>query len=53
MLTRDWRLGANVNFDICKDDKAASTFFGSVGMATGTAVEVSCGSWTGSPNLTS
>ena len=46
--------GANVNFDICKDDGAAAHFFGgSTGMALGHAVEVDCSSWSGSPNLTS
>ncbi|KAF2231619.1 glycoside hydrolase family 45 protein [Viridothelium virens] len=36
--------GANVNFDLCKDDGAANALFGSsgVGLAVGTAEEVSC-----------
>lgn len=37
-------LGMNVNFDLCEDDGTSVAFFGgaSVGMTTGTAVEVAC-----------
>ncbi|CAD6566016.1 MAG: hypothetical protein ASARMPREDX12_007507 [Alectoria sarmentosa] len=46
--------GANVNFDLCKDDGAANALFGSsgIGMAFGKATEVSCTLWTGSQNYT-
>ncbi|MCJ1327190.1 hypothetical protein MMC10_003857 [Thelotrema lepadinum] len=46
-------VGANVNFDLCKDDGAAAALFGSsgVGLAVGTATSVSCGQWSGSQNI--
>lgn len=48
-LTGTNQYGANVNFDLCKDDGAAAALFGSsgVGLAVGTAVQVSCSLWTG------
>ena len=48
-------LGANVNFDLCKDDGAAAALLGpsGSGAAMGTAEQVSCDQWTGSGNLTS
>ncbi|KAM0800421.1 hypothetical protein BDR22DRAFT_851765 [Usnea florida] len=46
--------GANVNFDLCKDDGAANALFGTsgIGMAFGKATQVSCDLWTGSQNYT-
>lgn len=46
--------GANVNFDLCKDDGAANALFGTsgIGMAFGNATQVSCTLWTGSQNYT-
>ncbi|MCJ1440669.1 MAG: hypothetical protein MMC23_001155 [Stictis urceolatum] len=45
--------GANVNFDLCKDDGAAAALFGGsgVGLAVGTAVKVDCSQWSGSGNI--
>lgn len=47
-------LGANVNFDLCKDDGAANALFGNsgIGMAFGKVTQVSCNLWTGSQNYT-
>ncbi len=47
--------GAVVNFDTCIDDGASAALFGSsgVGLALGTAQQVSCSQWSGSVNLTS
>lgn len=41
--------GANVNFDTCIDSGASAALFGSsgVGLAVGTAAEVSCSEWSG------
>jgi len=41
--------GANVNFDLCIDDGASAALFGSsgVGLALGTAVQVSCSLYSG------
>ncbi|KAK6543568.1 hypothetical protein TWF694_000312 [Orbilia ellipsospora] len=41
--------GANVNFDLCSDSGASSAFFGNsgVGLALGTAQQVSCSQWSG------
>ncbi|KAF6225646.1 hypothetical protein HO133_009646 [Letharia lupina] len=46
--------GANVNFDLCKDDGAANALFGGsgIGMAFGKATQVGCDLWTGSQNYT-
>ncbi len=45
------QFGAAVNFDLCRDDGAAAALFkgvpSSIGTAKGTAVEVSCGEWSG------
>lgn len=40
---------ANVNFDLCEDDGAAAALFGSsgVGLAIGTATQVSCSLYSG------
>ena len=48
-------LGANVNFDLCKDDGAAAALFNSSGVtaAKGTAELVSCDLWSGSADITS
>ena len=45
--------GANVNFDLCIDDGAAGALFGSsgVGLAVGSATQVSCSEWSGSDNI--
>ena len=47
--------GANVNFDLCKDDGAAAALFNSSGVtaAKGTAELVSCDLWSGSADITS
>jgi len=41
--------GANVNFDLCSDSGAAAAFFGNdgVGLAIGTATQVSCTQYSG------
>jgi hypothetical protein len=41
--------GANVNFDLCSDSGAETAFFGSdgVGLAVGSAVQVSCSDYVG------
>lgn len=41
--------GANVNFDLCSDSGAQAAFFGNdgVGLAVGTAQQISCSAWTG------
>jgi len=41
--------GANVNFDLCSDSGAEAAFFDNdgVGLAVGTATEVSCSEWSG------
>lgn len=41
--------GANVNFDTCIDSGASAALFGDsgVGLAVGTAEEVSCSEWSG------
>ena len=45
--------GANVNFDTCIDDGASAALFGSsgVGLALGSATQVSCNQWSGSANI--
>jgi hypothetical protein len=49
-LTGTNQYGANVNFDLCSDSGAAAAFFGSdgVGLAIGTATQVSCSEYPGS-----
>jgi len=46
--------GVDVNFDLCKDDLAASGLFGDSGtqQVNGTAVLVDCGQWSGSADKT-
>lgn len=48
-LTGTNQYGANLNFDTCIDSGASAALFGSdgVGLAIGTAVEVSCSEWSG------
>jgi len=48
-LTGTNQYGANLNFDLCIDSGASAALFGSSGveLAVGTAVEVSCSSWSG------
>ena len=48
-------LGANVNFDLCKDDGAAAALFNASGVtaAKGTAELVSCNLWSGGADITS
>lgn len=48
-LTGTNQYGANVNFDLCKDSGAAAAFFGNdgVGLAVGTATQVSCSEYSG------
>lgn len=54
-LSDENTLGANVNFDLCKDDGAAAALFNSSGVtaAKGTAELVSCTLWSGSADITS
>ena len=53
LLTCTFLPGANVNFDTCIDDGASAAIFGSsgVGLALGTATQVSCTQWSGSANI--
>ena len=52
-LIRVCDLDVDVNFDLCEDDGAAKALFGgAAGQINGTAMEVDCGQWTGSGNLT-
>jgi len=48
-LTGTNQYGANLNFDTCIDSGASAALFGSsgVGLAVGTAEEVSCSEWSG------
>jgi hypothetical protein len=48
-LTGTNQYGANVNFDLCSDSGASNAFFGNsgVGLAIGTAVQVSCSEYSG------
>ena len=48
-------LDVDVNFDLCMNDNAASTLFGSsgTGFLNGTANEVPCSEWVGSADITS
>jgi hypothetical protein len=41
--------GANVNFDLCRDSGASAALFGNsgVGLAIGTAQQVSCSGYSG------
>lgn len=41
--------GANLNFDLCIDSGASKALFGNsgVGLAVGSAVQVSCSQWNG------
>ncbi|KAJ9624845.1 hypothetical protein H2203_004795 [Taxawa tesnikishii (nom. ined.)] len=49
-LTGTNQYGANLNFDTCIDSGASAALFGNsgVGLAIGTAVQVSCSQWSGS-----
>jgi hypothetical protein len=48
-LTGTNQYGANVNFDLCSDSGASAAFFGNsgVGLAVGSATEVSCSEYSG------
>ncbi|KAG9948382.1 hypothetical protein KCU85_g5025, partial [Aureobasidium melanogenum] len=48
-LTGTNQYGANLNFDLCLNSGANTALFGNsgVGLAVGTAVQVSCSQWTG------
>jgi hypothetical protein len=48
-LTGTNQYGANLNFDLCLNSGANTALFGNsgVGLAVGTAVQVSCSQWSG------
>ncbi|KAG9755348.1 hypothetical protein KCU73_g5462, partial [Aureobasidium melanogenum] len=48
-LTGTNQYGANLDFDLCINSGANTALFGNsgVGLAVGTAVQVSCSEWTG------